>query len=756
MSAARRFLAPQVVQTSAMDCGPAALASLLQGFGVQASYGRLREACQTDVDGTSIDTLEDIAGSLGLDAEQTLAPVDHLLAVEADALPAVVVVRLPNGFTHFVVAWRTVGRRVLLMDPATGRRWVPAAEFLRDLYVHEMAVPASAFTEWAISEQFLGPLRRRLADIGCGRELEPQIAEALAEGGWRPIAGIDAATRITAAAVRAGGLVRGREAAAAIRAQWALARANPQAIPAAYWTASAAPPGEDGGEQVRLRGAVALSVHGRRARQADAPPLSPELAAALEEPPVRPLRELARVALEGWSGVLIAVVLAIAVVAATAGTVLEALLLRGIMSVGRDLGVTQQRLGGTLAVLAILALLLLLEIPTARGTVRVGRAVELRLRVLFLRKIPRLGDRYFATRPVSDMAERVHAIHGVRALPELAVQLGRNVFEILLTAAGIVWLDPASAPLAIATAILVIAVPLASLPTLAERDLRLRTHAGSLGRFYLDAMLGLSAIWSHGAEPSVRREQESLLVEWVRAAKDVARAYVRANLVQAVAGAALSAWLLARYVAGGGEPSGVLLLVYWALNLPVLGQDLVALIRQYPQHRTAALRLLEPLGAREEPGDQCTPTRRRRARAREGRVAGLRGGLGGRRRTHHPRRPRALHRAGVARRRRRRIGRGQVEPPRAAPRVAPPSVGHGAGRRRAGGCQAARGVRVGQSLGDVVEPERRREHPLRRSGRLPTPRGQRRRSVRPAGGAGEAAGGPPDAPRRRWRAGVRW
>ena len=75
----RRFFAPEVIQTSAMDCGPAALKCLLEGFGVSVSYGRLREACQTSVDGTSIDTLETLAQSLGLDAEQVMMPVDHLL-----------------------------------------------------------------------------------------------------------------------------------------------------------------------------------------------------------------------------------------------------------------------------------------------------------------------------------------------------------------------------------------------------------------------------------------------------------------------------------------------------------------------------------------------------------------------------------------------------------------------------------------------------------------------------------------------------
>src|SRR5207253_777172 len=99
-STKRRWLAPEVVQTSAMDCGPASLKCLLEGFGVSVSYGRLREACQTDVDGTSIDTMEEVAAQLGLDAEQVMLPVDHLLVPEAHALPALVVVRQPNNLTH--------------------------------------------------------------------------------------------------------------------------------------------------------------------------------------------------------------------------------------------------------------------------------------------------------------------------------------------------------------------------------------------------------------------------------------------------------------------------------------------------------------------------------------------------------------------------------------------------------------------------------------------------------------------------------
>jgi ATP-binding cassette subfamily B protein len=50
----------------------------------------------------------------------------------------------------------------------------------------------------------------------------------------------------------------------------------------------------------------------------------------------------------------------------------------------------------------------------------------------------------------------------------------------------------------------------------------------------------------------------------------------------------------------------VLLVVYWALNLPVLGQDIGALARQYPYYRNLTLRLLEPLGAPEEAASEET------------------------------------------------------------------------------------------------------------------------------------------------------
>src|ERR1041384_4157237 len=79
----RHRIVPEVVQISATDCGPASLKSVFAGMGLELNYRVLREACQTDVDGTSIVTLEELSNQLGLDAEEVMLPLDHVFRPEA-------------------------------------------------------------------------------------------------------------------------------------------------------------------------------------------------------------------------------------------------------------------------------------------------------------------------------------------------------------------------------------------------------------------------------------------------------------------------------------------------------------------------------------------------------------------------------------------------------------------------------------------------------------------------------------------------
>jgi ABC-type bacteriocin/lantibiotic exporter with double-glycine peptidase domain len=580
-----------------MDCGPAALKCLLEGFGIPVSYGRLREACQTDVDGTSIDTMEEAAVQLGLDAEQIMVPTDHVLLSESQALPAIIVVHLANSVTHFVVAWQRHGPLVQLMDPGTGRRWTSARRFFEEIYIHTQAVPAADWREFAGSEQFSGPLRRRLADIGVSRGSSDRMIErADADASWRSIAALDAAARMTKSLIRSGGLRKGSSAARVIE-EFAL---KPQSIPPDYWSVQ---PASDAGteNQLLMRGAVLVRVRGRAERAPageDAALLSPELAAALTEAPSRPGRDLARMLKQ--DGLLAPGALAIALAVATGGVLLEAVLFRGLFDLGGDLALAGQRLAAVGALLVFIAALLLLELPVAVSLLRWGRRLELRLRMAFLDKIPKLGDRYFHSRLTSDMAERCHSINRIRHLPELGGLLTRRVFELLLTAAGVIWLDPATLPIVAAAALTALVLPLVTQPVLSERDLRVRSHAGALARYYLDSLLGLVAIRVHGAERALRREHEKLLVEWARAGFGLQRTAIWIQAVQLATGFGLAAWLLLDHLSRTGDIGGVLLLVYWALNIPVLGQGIAELAWQYPGYRNTALRLMEPLGALEE------------------------------------------------------------------------------------------------------------------------------------------------------------
>ncbi len=301
----------------------------------------------------------------------------------------------------------------------------------------------------------------------------------------------------------------------------------------------------------------------------------------------------------------------LALALAAGGVVIEALLFRGLIDVSAQLGLMMQRIGAMGALLLFAGALLGLDVPIASGLLRRGRHLENRLRVAFLRKIPRLGDRYFQSRLSSDMAERSHSVHRLRRFTTLGGRFARAGFELILTTAGIIWLDPAGWPVALLAATLVIALPLLVQPLLAERDLRVRTHTGALGRFYLDALLGLTAIRAHGAEQAVRREHEGLLVEWARAGLGLQRTVVAIEGLQAFVGFALAAWLLLSYLARSGISGSVLLLVYWALKLPALGGDLMLVLRQYPAQRNTALRLMEPLGAPEQddPIDAATLAR---------------------------------------------------------------------------------------------------------------------------------------------------
>jgi ABC-type bacteriocin/lantibiotic exporter with double-glycine peptidase domain len=546
---------------------------------------------------------------------------------EAQALPAILVVRLPNGLTHFLVVWGQFGGFLQVMDPATGRRWPSWKRFVNEVFIHTFPVSAQAWREWAISEGLQAPLRRRLGELHVpSADIKRLIDEASADPSWRSLAALDAAARMAASIQRAGGLLAGEESSQVLNRFFQANRnsgpppaddqkAAPEhalQIPEMYWSVLPFPTSEEqlpDDEQVLLRGAVMVRILGRRERAeldlaGEEPagpgekPLSPDLQAALSEPTARPETTVWRSLRE--DGLLTPSILLISLLLATFAVLLEALLFQGVVRIGQSLTTVSQRITASAVLLAFVLVPLLLEVPISSTVMRMGRRLEVRLRIALLEKIPRLGDRYFHSRLTSDMSQRAHDLRQLRFLPSLAVGLLRTSFQLILTTLGVIWLDPISAPLAILGTLFFMGISTLSRPILEEQDLRLRTQTGALSRFYLDALLGLVPAKTHGAERSLRRQHESQLSDWVRSG----RAYYNlANYVQAFSTLLYSGFailIVLNYIRQGGEPNEILLLFYWTLSLPTLGQALMNQIRYYPMQRNSVMRLLEPLSAPDE------------------------------------------------------------------------------------------------------------------------------------------------------------
>ncbi|MDH3603237.1 MAG: ABC transporter ATP-binding protein/permease, partial [Candidatus Tectomicrobia bacterium] len=414
--------------------------------------------------------------------------------------------------------------------------------------------------------------------------------------------------------VRSGGLPSGRAAAYSVDklVEKALAQEFDKTcvIPEAYWSALPDPSATAEAEQVTLRGVVMVRIRGQRAASHTASPqdgsassttLPPELTAALEEAPPKPLREFVRLLFaDGRFG---PAALFTGMIGVSVGIVLEALLFRGLLDVRGILSGVDQWLWAMAAVLLFLGILAALDVVLARGVFRLGRRLEGRLRMALLEKIPRLGDRYFKSRPTSDMAHRLHSIHHLRLLPKYGRMFVEIVTEIGLTCAGLIWLNPASAPIVLLMMGLILGLPFLAQPLIAERDLRVRTHNGALSQLHLDALLGIIAVRYHRADRAIRHEHDALLEEWRRASLGFFQVVIGLKGLQAAAGFGCTIWLVYHYLATASHTGGLLLLIYWALKLHVLSTPLGFVLRNYPAHRNMTLRLLEPLGALEdEPG----------------------------------------------------------------------------------------------------------------------------------------------------------
>jgi ABC-type bacteriocin/lantibiotic exporter with double-glycine peptidase domain len=571
-----------------MDCGPAALAAVLAGFRRPASYRELRELCQTQVDGTSIDTLEIVARERGVDAEQVMVPVDFLLDPAAGALPCVLVTTAAAGTTHFVVVWRRTGSWVQLMDPEVGRRWVRSEDLLRDAYRHTAVVPMDAWREWAGSEEYQRVLGGRLGRL-VGRDAGMRLlAESAADLTWRSLACLEAATRMVGALQKAGGIHSGQESATLIELLCRRDRAGESdAVPEAYW--SVRPGSEEG--TLALTGAVLVRFRGLAGDCVDRSAGGGEPVRNRGEPWDRPWRTMWDLLRSGGDRPI--GLFALMVFAAGGGVVLEGLLFLGLVEVWARLGTAGQRWGAAGVLIVFLVLLLLVECGVGASMWRFGRWVELRFRALLLATIPRIPDRYFQSRPVSDMAHRLHLLYQIRPMLFFGGRLAIQVVQLGFTCVALLWISPRTWPVVLLSPVVILLLPWLLLPVMEERDLRVRTHAGGLTRFYLDALLGLRVVRAHAAEESLRREHDGMLVEWMRASYARDRIYTTFTAVQGTVSFLMGCGVIWLHVHTGGAAGITLLVGYWAISLNAIAGEVGNVVHRIPAMRNTVLRALD-------------------------------------------------------------------------------------------------------------------------------------------------------------------
>ena len=491
---------------------------------------------------------------------------------------------------------RDVRLGIEVMDPARGRCWMRARELDAILYHHALDVASSDWLEYAQSDEFRRALRNAFDELAVNAPTSDDvIARCLDSGDCQQIRTLDAALRMCRSLGRLGTRVRGHDAAALIDR----ALQNPEFVPQQYFQVTPTDTSADtSGVELQLRGVVVLKVTGVRAPAASTEPVirktlggfrvevAPRLWAMLHDMGYRHL----------------AAQLGLIATAMGALTLIEALVFRYLIGFQAP---TELRTY-TLVLLAVVlpsAAALACSVGQTRFSQALGRHLETRLRTDLLRKLPRIRDDYFASRLVSDLAERGHAITQLRDAPLIATTLLVDFVRIVMLLFGLAWIMSSLVWAVLLAGLVAIAAPLAMFRVLAERDLRARTHLGALSNLYLDALRGTEPIWTHGAARSLELEHEALLLRWVRASTQLRRVATVFESVQVFVLAGCGIALVLRAIDEVIPQGTVLLVAYWALFVPMLSRGLLVNLKQLPAMHNIVRRVLEILDAPEEATD---------------------------------------------------------------------------------------------------------------------------------------------------------
>lgn len=119
---------PVVRQYDQIDCGPAALLSVLKYWRGDTNLVHVRELCQTNIQGSTMADIVRAARTLGFDAIGAQGKYEELIKEE---MPCIAHVIIDDTKTHFVSLYKINEKGVLIGDPGKGLYKLKKEEFLK-------------------------------------------------------------------------------------------------------------------------------------------------------------------------------------------------------------------------------------------------------------------------------------------------------------------------------------------------------------------------------------------------------------------------------------------------------------------------------------------------------------------------------------------------------------------------------------------------------------------------------------------------
>ena len=586
----RHLLVPVHTLEAAYVSGLAAIKTAVDGFQIAVSDETIWASTKFTGAELSPSQITTTLTEIGLPAEHYQLPSEMVLKMERE-LPLIVPLKTADTAMRYVVIWRKVGPYWQLSDPVNGRAWLTNDQLQAQLHSQTTKVSSTQIEGRFQSTKsvYRHTLSKQLKGLQLSERLMRLCLDLVKENG-EELAKVDAIVRFVTHLVGINSLKRGQSAADALQTligtESELLR---QQLPAAYW---AFQPNSEEPEITDFQGVHIIRLHGRD----PAVPKKPR--SRFKIPPLdqllgEPEQLIFSILREG--GWVAPTAVASGLFIAGIGLTFEVFLLQGLMQLGQQLNNGNQRaMIMALVILFFVTLVLLLIAIDLIGRQQ-GRRIEVGLRIAFLEKIPRLPLWFFQRTQVSSLTQRGYTLRSVHALPDLAQKFIQTGFQILFTSIALIIIEPSGSWIVLLLLLFTIAWPYITQPIIGQQSLGLAEETNRLSRVYLDALLGIVPVRVHSAENTVWRRYQTLLVSWVNSNLVYFRFTTITQVIGLLISTSFTVGIVLNYIFQEGEIGSILPVVFWATNIPLLGQRLVDAMQEYLQKRAIVQLLLQPL-----------------------------------------------------------------------------------------------------------------------------------------------------------------